>query len=69
MAPLLPAYGQSYVETLRSHEFDFEKEVRIKRFFVCHSRDPGSSLMIGLALSMYCVSSFKVRAGIFVFFS
>lgn len=69
MAPLLPAYSQSHEETLRSCELDFEKEVRIKRFFVCHSRDPGSSLMIGLALSMYCVSSFKVRAGIFVFFS
>lgn len=73
MAELLPAYSQSYAETLRSHEFDFEKEVHIKRLFVYHSRDTGRSkawFIDDQVSSFHVLCKFiKVRVGIFVFFS
>lgn len=43
MTALLPVYSHGHVETFRNHEFDFEKEMHMKRFFVYHSRDTGSS--------------------------
>lgn len=60
MAALLPVYSHGHVETFRSHELDFEKEMHIKRFFVYHSRDTGSSKSMcfidDLVLSMHFVS-------------